>query len=993
MRPISKFNFTNESVAEKIGNTLPVIDLRFTTPERNFSCDGEAWAVNTIYEDTLSNNVVWQPDVLWEARKLADRHRITRVIDIGCGNGEKLVHHFPENEYDTVGLDFGGSLSLCRTHYPTRQWMECDLTSHDDFSRVSSNIKTDAPTIFILSDVIEHLVDLRPLMAWVRGRLMTNPTNRLVVSTPDRLRLGYQSITSRPQNKAHVREWSLEEMERYFASAGFQIIRSGHTRANQFDTKNSSIFIEAACSRDHYREFLVQTGLLHGHEWPRHLLVTTEYAGFHNTGGIGTFIREQRETYGYDETLCLFAGGAESLDQERMRAARLVSPTTLLDLTDIEALPLEDKLLKAVQQLLFYFPDIQTVQYGDYQGVGCRIAQAKRAGMFPQQLMVIVHCHGLTHYLENAHESWFGASHFGIAEKEKISVEKADLATFPTSFLRVLYAEAGITVSGETVMLRYPYHSSIPVMRASTKIDTLIFYGKRSRMKGYDIFLHVLTDGDIEEWKANGIRTITLIGPRLGGYSQNDKLLAVLQQHFQVEELTDLSRQQASDAVYDRAHRAVCVMPYLADNHPYALLDVAFSTALPLMVRAGGVAEIFPGHFQEILLANADITSIRERILYLLAMPADAMHTLRSSFVSAMSHAQEGINERVKVYPTQQQLEVSSQVGGEATVIVPVFNTPLQYIRDLIFGINNQTLKPAEVIFVDDASEESYGVALIHVIGEALKVPHRIIRHDVNQGLAGARNTGVSATSTEFIINIDSDDVPLNDFVRDIVGTLRASPEYVAAVPYLSAFDDGTDFNRSNVGGYVYRPLGDGVIASQVDNLLGHANAGFRTEAVREFGGWDKSSKSMWEDWALYLRFASAGRKIAVIPKVGCLYRVRPESMLRTYEVWPAMRRLASNMVGLPRYENFRLQATMRSYRDLVSREAEFMSREAVFVEHIHTLERELNRRSVRAVRSIATRIARHQLLFRATKVCGSITWRLGRGFIRVVRAFGERRK
>ena len=1000
---MSKFNFTNELIAEQTQDRPAVIGLSFATPERNFSCEGQARAVNVIYEDVCDNNVVWQPDVLWEAKKIADRHCMTRVIDIGCGNGDKLVHYFKGGGYNVVGIDFHGSLSLSRANYPSWQWIECDLTSYHDLSRISGALPGEEPAILVLSDVIEHLTDPRPLVAWMRAQLMARPGSRLVVSTPDRLRLGYKSINGRPANEAHIREWSLAELECFFLSSGLQIIRSGHTRENQFDPLNASIFIEMSCSHEHYQGFLVKTGLLHGNDRPRHLLVTTEYAGFHNTGGIGTFVREQREAYGYGESLCLFGGSADALDPERLCGSRLISPSMLLNISDIQALPIEDQFLKAVQHLLFYFPDIQTVQYADYQGIGCRIAQGKQAGILPQTLTVIVHCHGMTHYLENAHESWFGLSHVGVAEKEKISVESADLATFPTSFMRVLYAEAGIVVPEEkAVPLRYPLHHPVAELYASTSVDTLIFYGKRSSMKGYDLFLRTLTGADVEQWKNAGITSICLIGPKVSDDPEDDAMLALLRQHYQLEMLLDLNRQQAMDAVHERAHRAICVMPYLADNHPYALLDVAFSTALPLMVRAGGVPEMFPSHFQEICLADPDVTSIREQLHRLFAIPSDEFHTLRASFVSAMFHAQQGINERVSAFPAQRQPNASTPANGEATIIVPVFNTPLNYIEELIFGINNQIVKPAEVIFVDDASEACYAAGLLRLVEERLQVPHRVIRHLGNKGLAGARNTGLAATNTEFVINIDSDDVPLNDFVRDIVFTLRSNPGHVAAVPYLCAFDDGTDFNVLRFGMYVYRPLGDGVIASQLDNLLGHANAGFRTAVLREFGGWDGSSKAMWEDWAMYLKLTSAGRKIAIIPKVGCLYRVRIQSMLRTSKTWPAMRRLANNMVGLPRYENFRLQAMMRSYRDVVSREAGLQDREAALValnelaseqnkaltRSIHAFEQELNRRGIRAAMYVANRCARHPLLFRLVRACGQISWKFGRGLSRLVRKF-----
>jgi GT2 family glycosyltransferase len=977
---MSKIDFEAVPLVEARAAAI-IPDCRDTTIERNFACAGEARALNVIYQDTPVARVIWQPDVYWEAARLAESLGVKTVIDVGCGNGEKLVHHFPNETFNTIGLDFQGSLSLVRSAFPERRWVECDLTSQDDLLRATTELSIDGPVLLILSDVIEHLVEPLPVLAWLRRLLLRDRRNRLVVSTPDRLQQGYASEDAKPGNDAHLREWSVAELSQFLASAGFQIERCGLTRMNQFDPGFSTLFVELSCEREHYLAFLKQAGLIGHDTFPRHLLVTTEYAGLHNTGGIGTFVAEQRLTYGDGAAICLFAGDVAEIDKEHIRKNALVTPCDLLDVADIAHLPIEDRILRAVQQLLFYFPDLDTIQYGDYQGLGCRIAQAKRAGMLPQTVEVIVHCHGSTHYLENAHESWFGSTHIGVAEREKISVEKADRVVFPTAFLRDLYAEIGIEIAPErVVMLRYPYHAPVPKRCAAAKVDTLVFFGKRSSMKGYGLFLRALALGDMSKWKQLGVHTITFIGPNVDHSAENAAILAELKREYQVEELTDLNRSAAMEAVYQRAHRSICVMPYLADNHPLALLDVAFSTALPCMVRAGGVIDLFPSDHRHALMSLPEEGALRETLLGLIKMAIGERDRLHASFLQAMVAKQEQINNQVKAFPPEQTIVAARPQSGRATIIVPVFNTPIAYLKDLAYALNHQTTIPEEVIFVDDASQGTYHAQLIDALEATLRVPYRVLRHMENKGLAGARNTALAAAKTEFVINVDSDDVPLNDFVRDITRVLASDDDVIAATPYLQAFDDEPDFNRLRKGAYVYRPLGDGVIASQLDNLLGHANSGFKREALLDYGGWDESSKSMWEDWALYLKITSSGKKIAVLPKVGCLYRVRASSMLRTYRTWPAMRRLAMNMEGLPRFENFRLQAMMRQYRES---ETALNSKVAALNAQVAAQQGQLDRASMRAVRRLADGVARHQWLFSALRKGGLLGWRTARYFAR----------
>lgn len=178
-----------------------------------------------------------------------------------------------------------------------------------------------------------------------------------------------------------------------------------------------------------------------------------------------------------------------------------------------------------------------------------------------------------------------------------------------------------------------------------------------------------------------------------------------------------------------------------------------------------------------------------------------------------------------------------------------------------------------------------------------------------------------------------------------------------SAIP--SAFNEETDFNEQKFDSYVYRPLGDGMIVAQLDNNLGHANSGYRTSVIRALGGWDESDKSMWEDWALYLKLVRQDTALALFQCSDCMYRVRKQSMLRTYKVWPAMRRLARNTAGLPRYESFRLQAVMRHARE-EEHAMRAMHSELLRIREEHAvLTAELNRRSVRAARSIVARLVK----------------------------------
>jgi glycosyltransferase involved in cell wall biosynthesis/SAM-dependent methyltransferase len=915
---IRPFSFKNEFLFVSKPTITTTTDIRKAAPHTNFSSGSSCRLVNQIYDDFIDGSIVWQPDVLWNVCKRALDNSVSQIVDIGCGNGEKLVHYFEAEKFKTVGIDFHNSLVRAKTEFPNRSWLECDLTSSTDLRMLELDLNLKKAVYFVLSDVIEHIDDPRPTLAWVRTLLLLNPANRLFISTPDRLRQGYVKPQASSPNRAHVREWSLAEFEEFIVAAGFELVEAGHTRCNQFDQNNSSLIVETSCSNSYYEKFLSAQFNVKAGCQPRHLIITKEYAGFHSTGGIGTFVAEQRATLAVGSSLCLFAGHSRAEDRQKLVDLDLIQLEKLTADEAQQTTPLEDLVLDAVWHLLFYFESISTIHYADYQGIGVRVAQAKASGVLPRQLSLAVYCHGATHYLENANQTWFGKSHSGVAEKEKLSIELADKVIYPTHFLKLLYDQHGIEVNERnSCIYRYPYALAEKNQIADLRIDTIVFYGKQNAMKGFDLFLESLRAVKTETLRNFGIGRVVVIGPSESRSEYASGLMAELGQTIKFETFEKLGRDEAQFKVSELSDSSLFVLPYLGDNHPYALLDIAFANGLTTMLSAGGVPEMFPYQFREILTCKPTADSLAALIIKLLTLPTDALNQLRLSFVESMREIQKGINERYKELMVDFELSNKPNavvINRTISVIVPVFNTELRMISDLIVGLNAQIFKPIEVIFVDDCSDESYVLALKKLVSEQLDLNYRFISHATNLGLAAARNTGLHAATSDFIATIDSDDVPLARFLKEGVTALQLNPSSIAAVAYLKAFNDGEDFNEQSVNVYTYRPIGDGVIAAQLDNQLGHANACFHRADLIHIGGWDQSSRAMWEDWAVYLKIVSKGFKISIIPKVQCLYRVRANSMVRTYGKWEAMRRLASNTFGLSKFETYRLQSFMRSF-------------------------------------------------------------------------------
>src|SRR5690606_289196 len=95
----------------------------------------------------------------------------------------------------------------------------------------------------------------------------------------------------------------------------------------------------------------------------------------------------------------------------------------------------------------------------------------------------------------------------------------------------------------------------------------------------------------------------------------------------------------------------------------------------------------------------------------------------------------------------------------KVSVIVPVYNVAA-FIRQGARALFEQTLQDIQYIFINDCTPDNSIEVLNEVIEE---YPHRknqikIIKHSVNKGVSGSRNSGLAASTGEFIIHCDGDD-------------------------------------------------------------------------------------------------------------------------------------------------------------------------------------------------------------------------------------------
>ena len=96
------------------------------------------------------------------------------------------------------------------------------------------------------------------------------------------------------------------------------------------------------------------------------------------------------------------------------------------------------------------------------------------------------------------------------------------------------------------------------------------------------------------------------------------------------------------------------------------------------------------------------------------------------------------------------------------SIIIPIYNVSA-FLPECLESVAGQSLSDYEVVCVDDGStDDSFGIAKGYVDAHE----HWQLIHQGNQGLGGARNTGLKHATGDYVLFLDSDDRLRPDSLR-----------------------------------------------------------------------------------------------------------------------------------------------------------------------------------------------------------------------------------
>jgi hypothetical protein len=125
-------------------------------------------------------------------------------------------------------------------------------------------------------------------------------------------------------------------------------------------------------------------------------------------------------------------------------------------------------------------------------------------------------------------------------------------------------------------------------------------------------------------------------------------------------------------------------------------------------------------------------------------------------------------------------------------VIVPCFRHGI-FLDECIDSIKAQTLSPAQIVVVDDGSDDP---ETIEALGRLEKDPElTVLRQPENAGPSTARNRGLGQLETSYVLSLDADDRLLPDALERMLAQLETAPQDVGFVyPHAQHFGNRSDY-------------------------------------------------------------------------------------------------------------------------------------------------------------------------------------------------------
>jgi len=214
------------------------------------------------------------------------------------------------------------------------------------------------------------------------------------------------------------------------------------------------------------------------------------------------------------------------------------------------------------------------------------------------------------------------------------------------------------------------------------------------------------------------------------------------------------------------------------------------------------------------------------------------------------------------------------------TVVIPAYNAE-KYIEKCILSVINQTYKNVEIIIVNDGSTdrtsdiiEDINVRYNHIL-KCISIP--------NQGLANARNVGISCATGDFLLNLDSDDFLDHDILENIAN-VKANFDVC-----FYGWKDIDENTNGIIGEYDYSFLKHPITGPEAalkkikrEIWICQGNAVYSLRMIREHNIWNKKGINQGEDFYFIMMALTCAKSVVSLSTNSFNCTLRRSSMMHS---------------------------------------------------------------------------------------------------------------
>lgn len=197
------------------------------------------------------------------------------------------------------------------------------------------------------------------------------------------------------------------------------------------------------------------------------------------------------------------------------------------------------------------------------------------------------------------------------------------------------------------------------------------------------------------------------------------------------------------------------------------------------------------------------------------------------------------------------------------SVVMAVYNTKAEYLKEAIDSILTQTYKDFELIIINDGSTNPE-------VDETVKsYSEKRIRYFVtkNGGASAARNYGLDKATGKYIAILDSDDIALPERFEKEVKFLEAHPEISVVGSNMEIFNEKGPIRKTEM------PLTPKLLDFLCQNCLQHSTVMYRRSDVEKYHFRYDLSYKIAQDYDLWVQMVKS-LKIINLSAVLVKYRL-----------------------------------------------------------------------------------------------------------------------